>query len=73
MNGTGTKSSTASPIATATAGEDDGTPCGRHRSHDGVRVGCAVGRLLPEAVHDEERVVDREPEADQLDEGRDVR
>ena len=53
-------------------GEDDGAAGGRHRADDRVVDVARRAELLPEAVDDEERVVDGEPEADELDEVRDV-
>ena len=53
-------------------GEDDGASCGRHRANDGVVDRVVALELLPKPVDDEQRVVDRQREADQLDEIRDV-
>ena len=54
------------------AGEDDRAARGLHRAHHRLGLGSARGELLPEAVDDQERVVDRDPEPDQLDEVRRV-
>ena len=55
------------------AREDHRPPCSCHRGHDGV-LDCSflVGKLVSEPVHDQERVVDRDPESDELDEVRDI-
>ncbi len=54
-------------------GDDDGPAGGRHRGDDGVGV-CelCVLQLLFEPVDDEQAVVDRQAEADELHEVRDV-
>ena len=54
------------------AREDDCTPRGRHRPDDRVVLGASAGKLLTKAIDDEQRVVDRDPEADQLHEVGDV-
>ncbi len=53
-------------------GEDDRSAGGLHRAYDRVVDLVAGGELLAEAVDDQERVVDRDPEADQLHEVRRV-
>ena len=71
-NGTGTKSSRPSPIATVTPEKSTERPGRRHRPHDRAVDVLRRSELLAEAVDDEQRVVDREPEPDELDEVRDV-
>ena len=73
MNGSGIATSSASPSATAMPGEDDRAAGGLHRPHDRVVLVRPRAELLAEAVDDEQRVVDRDPEADQLHEVRRVR
>ena len=71
-NGTGTKSSSPRPIATVAPEKRTERPAVCIvRTIAQVDV---LGRseLLAEAVDDEQRVVDRKPEPDELDEVRDV-
>ena len=57
----------AQPDRYGGAGEEHG-PAGRlHRAHDRLVLVVAARQLLAEAIDDQERVVDRNPEPDQLD------
>jgi hypothetical protein len=49
------------------AAEHDGPPGGAHRGDDRLLTADAAGTFLPPAHHDQERVVDRDAEADQRD------
>ncbi len=53
--------------------EDHRAAGGRHRLHDRLVTRRPAPQLLPIAVDDEERVVDRDPEPDQRDEVREIR
>ena len=72
MNGTGTKRSAPRPIATAIPENDDRPPRRLHRADDGILARAAPRELRAVAVHDEQGVVDRERQADEHDEVRDV-
>ena len=54
-------------------GEDDRPPRRRHRPHDRVVLQAVPRQFLAEAVDDQQGVVDRDPQPDQLDEVRHVR
>ena len=73
MNGTGTNRSSASPIATVAPEKTTARPAVAIVRTTASSAGPVVaGELLAEAVDDEQRVVDGEPEPDQLDEVRHV-
>ena len=67
------KSRSASPIATAQPEKTTARPAVDMVRTTAASASRADAELLPEAEDDEERVVDREPEPDQLDEVRHVR
>ena len=72
MNGSGIATSSARPSATAIPEKTTARPAVcivRTTAVVDVQPG---GELLPEAVDDQQRVVDRDPEADQLHEVRGV-
>ena len=73
MNGTGTKKSSASPIATARPEKTTARPALAIVRTIAASVESSSRELLAEAADDQQRVVDREPEPDQLDEVRRVR
>jgi hypothetical protein len=52
--------------------ENDGAACCGHRADDGILDGVVVLELLSKPVDDEQRVVDRQTQADELDEVGDV-
>jgi hypothetical protein len=54
-------------------GEDNRAACARHSSYDRRIRGVVLREFLAEAADDQQRVVDREPEPDQLDQVRCVR
>ena len=64
MNGTGTKSSSAESDRDGRAGEEHRAAGRRHRPHDRAVDVVVAAELLAEAVDDEQRVVDCEPEPD---------
>ena len=73
MNGSGMKSSSASPIATVAPEKTTARPAVAIVRTIAVVLRLGARELLAEAVDDQQRVVDRDPEADQLDEVRHVR
>ena len=72
MNGSGIATSSDEPERDGDAGEDDRAAGGLHRADDGVVDLEPARELLAEAVDDQQRVVDGDPEPDQLDEVRRV-
>ncbi len=72
MNGTGTNSSSASPIATVIPEKITARPAVAIVRTIAASVVSRAVELLPVARHDQQRVVDGEPEPDQLDEVRHV-
>ena len=67
-NGTGTSTSRPRPTVTAPPAERDRAPRRRNGPHDRIVDGALAVELLAEAHDHEQRVVDREPQPDQLDE-----
>ena len=72
MNGSGIATSSARPSATAIPEKTTARPAVCIVRDDRVVDRLPGGELLPEAVDDEQRVVDRDPEPDQLHEVRRV-
>ena len=68
MKGSGMKSISASPIPTAEPEKTTARPDVSIVRDDRVLLRASLGQLLAVAVDDEERVVDRDPEADEHDE-----
>ena len=62
----------AEPDRDGRAGEDHGAPGGGHGPEDRLVLRAAALQLFTEAIDDQERIVDGDPEPDELDEVRDV-
>ncbi len=73
MNGSGIATRSSSPIATVAPEKITARPAVAIVRRIASSFSRPARELLTEAVDDEQRVVDRDPEADQLDQVRDVR